>query len=163
MRTALQIYSNNLHEVFMRKSDLVIDALFLTLYQILACLALYAVAWLFTKIADRFIEVGFFATNLIYTLILGIGMAVLLWIYAYKMTYRTVNFTLTASIITSAIAVVIHLFLSAVFNYSAAIAGMALPLSGIIVYGTSFSAPESRYHFDIILYLLQWRLSRHEA
>ena len=47
----------------MRKSELVIDALFLTLYQILSCLALYAAAWMFVKIANSFVEVGFFCNQ----------------------------------------------------------------------------------------------------
>ena len=127
----------------MRKSDLVIDALFLTLYQILSCLALYTVAWLFTKIANNFVEVGFFATNLIYTLILGIGQAILLWIYAYKTTYRSAYFVLSESIIVSFIAIVVHLLFAAIFNYSALIAGMSLPLSGIVMFGNVFAAPES--------------------
>ena len=127
----------------MRKSDLVIDALFLTVYQILSCIALYVVAWLFTKIANNFIEVGFFATNLIYTIITGVGMAVLLWLYAYKMTYRSAYFVLSEAIIISAISIVLHLLFAAIFNYSALIAGMSLPLSGIIVFGATFTAPES--------------------
>ena len=127
----------------MRKSDLVIDALFLTLYQILSCLALYAASWMLVKIANSFVEVGFFATNLIYTLIIGIGMAVLLWIYAYKTAYRSAYFVASETVISSVIAIIVHLLLSAVFNYSAVIAGMTLPLSGILVYGTIGEAPET--------------------
>ncbi len=127
----------------MKKSELVIDALFLTLYQILSCLALYAVAWLFAKIANSFVEVGFFATNLIYTVILGVGLAILLGIYAYKSTYRSAYFVLHEAVISSVLAIILHLLLSAVFNYSAAISGMCLPLSGILVYGTTAEAPET--------------------
>ena len=127
----------------MRKSDLVIDALFLTLYQVISCVAIYFVAWLFLKIANNLVEVGFFATNLIYTLITGIGVCVMLWIYAYKTTYRSAYFVLYEAVISSAIAIVVHLLLAAIFNYSAVIAGMTLPLSGLIVYGTIAEAPET--------------------
>ena len=127
----------------MRKSDLIIDALFLTLYQVLSCLSVYFVAWLFLKIANQFVEVGFFATNLIFVIITGIGVCVLLWIYAYQTTYRSARFALSESIITSLIAIVVHLLLAAVFNYSALIAGSPLPLSGVIVYGNISQAPET--------------------
>jgi len=127
----------------MRKSDLIIDALFLTLYQVLSCLSIYFVAWLFLKIANQFVEVGFFASNLIFVLITGVGVCVLLWIYAYKTTYRSAHFLMSETIISSIIAIVVHLLLAAVFNYSTAVAGMTLPLSGLIIYGNISTAPET--------------------
>ena len=127
----------------MRKSDFIIDALFLILYQVLSCLAIYLVAWMFLKISNQFVEVGFFASNLIFVIIMGIGVCALLWIYAYKSTYRSAHFVASETIITSSIAIVVHLLLGAVFNYSTAIAGMTLPLSGLIVYGNIDVAPET--------------------
>ena len=126
----------------MRKSDLIIDALFLALYQVLSCLAMYCVAWLFLKIANQFVEVGFFASNLIFATIMGIGVCALFWICAYKSGYRSAHFVASETLITSAIAIVVHFLLAAVFNYSTAIAGMTLPLAGLIVYGNVEIAPE---------------------
>lgn len=127
----------------MRKSDLLIDALFLALYQVLSCLAIYFVAWMFLKFANKFVEVGFFASNLIFALIMGIGVGALLWVYAYKSTYRSAHFVPLETVITSLIAIAVHFLLGAVFNYSTVIAGMTLPLSGLIVYGNISVAPES--------------------
>ena len=90
----------------MRKSDLIIDALFLALYQVLSCLAMYCVAWLFLKISNQFVEVGFFASNLIFATIMGIGVCALFWICAYKSGYRSAHFVASETLITSAIAIV---------------------------------------------------------
>ena len=74
---------------------------------------------------------------------MGVGLAVLLWMYAYKSTYRSAYFVLREAIFSSVITIVLHLLLSAVFNYSAVISGMTLPLSGILVYGTIAETPET--------------------
>ena len=124
----------------MRKLDAAIDALFLAAYQILSCMVIYFATWMGVKIVSGFVELDFLTTNLIYSIAMGIGVGVLLVIYAYKATYRAASLVVSESVLSSALAVVIHLLLTAAFSYTPLIGGAALPLSGVILFGNV--APE---------------------
>jgi len=143
----------------MRKLDVLIDALFLAFYQILACMVLYFATWMLMKIPNLFTEVGFFATNLIYSIVLGVGLGILLLIYAYKTTYKAAYFVMSESIASSVIAIVIHLLLTAAFNYTPLLGGMALPLSGIFVYGTVAEIPKDQSLIPGLMPLIIFALS----
>ena len=126
----------------MRKLDVLIDALFLAFYQIIGCMVLYFATWMLMKIPNLFMDVGFFVTNLIYAIVLGVGLGVLLMIYAYKTTYKAAYFVPSEAIVSSILAIVIHFLFTAAFNYTPLLGGMALPLSGVFVFGTVSEAPK---------------------
>ena len=143
----------------MRKLDVLIDALFLAFYQILACMVLYFATWMLMKIPNLFTDIGFFATNLIYSIVLGIGLGVLLLVYAYKTTYKAAYFVMSESIVSSVIAILIHLLFTAAFNYTPLLGGMALPLSGVLVFGTVSEIPSDQSMIPGLMPLLIFVIS----
>ena len=128
----------------MRKIEAALDALFLGLYQIISCMVIYFIAWMLLKILGGFAEIGYLATAVIYAVIPGIGVGVLLCIYAYQTTYRAAYFNLSESLLSSVLAIVGHLLITAVFRYTPLIGGAALPLSGLLSVGADYTSVQAQ-------------------
>ena len=128
----------------MKKLDIAIDALFLMLYQILSCLVVGFATWMLLKIVNTFVPIGYFVSQILYAVCLGIGVGALLVVYGYMTTYRSAAFSQTESILSSVVASVFHLLIAAVFRYAPLVSGAALPLSGLLSLGSGYSSFESQ-------------------
>lgn len=126
----------------MKKTEYLLDALFLLIYQIISCMVVYFAAWMLVKIVDRFIYVPMFALYVIYAAILLVGVGVLMAFYAYYGSYHAAAFDAVGSIASGAIATVVHLLIAAVFGYLPLLSGAPLYLSSLFINGTGLTSAE---------------------
>lgn len=127
----------------MRKTECLLDALFLLIYQLLSCIVVYFATWMIVKIVDKFVYLGYFWSSVWYAVLISVGVGVLLWIYAYKTSYRAAELRHAEVLLASALAIFFHLLIAAVFNYLPLLSGSTRFLSGLLSLGRSFDSVEA--------------------
>ncbi|MBQ2735196.1 MAG: hypothetical protein IJF33_05125 [Clostridia bacterium] len=126
----------------MKKTEYLLDALFLLIYQLLSCMVIYFAAWMLVKIVDRFVYLPMFALYVVYATVLLVGVGVLMALYAYHGAYRAAAFDALGAVISGALATVVHLLIAAVFGYLPLLSGAPLYLSSLLVNGTGLTSAE---------------------
>ena len=126
----------------MRKTEALLDALFLTVYQIVSCMVIYFASWMLLKIVDKLVLLNPLAVSAVYAVLLFVGVGVLQCLYAYYSGYKTAQFSLGDSLLASGIAVVMHLLIAAVFNYLPLIAGSARYIAAILANGSALASAD---------------------
>ena len=126
----------------MKKTEYLLDALFLLIYQLLSCMVIYFAAWMLVKIVDRFVYLPMFALYVVYATVLLVGVGVLMALYAYHGAYRAAAFDALGAVISGALASVVHLLIAAVFGYLPLLSGAPLYLSSLLINGTGLTSAE---------------------
>ncbi len=123
-----------------KREGILLDALFLFLFQIIACMVVYFAVWMLNKILDGIVLMSFFATTTVYAVGMLLGLGALICFYAYMSAYRSARFSWSCYLLTALPACVVHFLFAALFGYMPLFAGAALPAAGLIALGDGYTS-----------------------
>ena len=126
----------------MKKSDVLISTLVLSVYQILCCMVIYFATWMAQLILEKIVLFDYFSASVVQAVLLFVGVGALILVYAYHTAYRTASFDLGAWGLSALLATLIHTAIGAVFSFLPLLCGAASPLSGVIAFGGGYVSPE---------------------
>ncbi len=121
----------------MKKNHLVFNSLIYTLYFILSCIVIMFAEMLVMRIVNLFIDPSPLTECVICALVYTVGINALLAIVSYKEGYGAGYYSWLGTLISGAVASLIHFIFALLFNFAAFSAGGVRFITALIKLGSS--------------------------
>lgn len=125
----------------MRKTlDALINAPLYALYMFLSCLVVMFAEILVVKVANWFIVTDFYSTSVIRAVVYSIGVNAILAAIAFREGFKNAKATPIATIISGALATLLHSIFCLLFSFEAFCAGGVKSIAIIIKFGKAINS-----------------------
>ena len=123
----------------MKKQAILIDASIYALFMFMSCLVTLFAEILITKVVNNLFVMTPFSLCVLRVFIYSGGVLAILGIISFKEGYKTLECSVSSSLISGGIAVVIHFFFSLLFSFDAFCSGPVVFVSALMKYGTGLT------------------------
>ncbi len=120
----------------MRKTDILFNSVVYAVYMIVSCIVIMFAEILTVKIVNLFIDPSALTECVICALVYTVGVSALLAIVSYKEGYRAAHYSCTGTLISGAIASILHFLFALLFSFQAFIAGGVRFATALVKLGT---------------------------
>lgn len=124
----------------MRKTEVLLNSFVYSLYLLAACLCGVGVDFLVLKVLDSIIVVSPFLACVLKAIIYFAVTVAVVFVLAYKEGYKEASFFAGETVVSMAIATLVHFLFAFLFNFNQFFAGGVKFYSAIFVYGDKISS-----------------------
>ena len=124
----------------MKKIDILVSSLVYAVYMLISCVIVMCAEILAVKIVNLFVVTEFFSLTVIRTLLYTVGVNALLAVISYREGYKTAYFSIPETLISGAIATLLHLVFALLFNFEAFSAGGVRSITALIRFGSDLNS-----------------------
>jgi len=121
----------------MKKQGIFIDALLYALFMFISSLVTLCAEMLITKVINNLFVMTPFSLCVIRAVIYSVGVIAIIGIMGFMDGYKTAECSVPSSLISGAIAVMIHFFFSLLFSFDAFCSGAVKFVSALIKFGSN--------------------------
>ena len=134
----------------MKKKGIFLDALLYALFMLISSLVTLFAEMLITKVINNLFVMTPFGLCVIRAVIYSVGVIAILGIMGFMEGYKTVECSVPASVVSGALAVIVHFFFSLLFSFDAFCSGAVKFISALIKYGSDLGYNDFKSGVDPI-------------
>ena len=124
----------------MKKIDILVSSLVYAVYMLISCVIVMCAEILAVKIVNLFVVTEYFSLTVIRALLYTVGVNALLAVISYREGYKTAYFSIPETLISGAIATLLHLVFALLFNFEAFSAGGVRSITALIRFGSDLNS-----------------------
>ncbi|MGM9644741.1 MAG: hypothetical protein ACI3X1_06615 [Eubacteriales bacterium] len=137
----------------MKKGDILFGTALRSVYMLGSCIVIMFAEMLAIKIIDLFVGLSPLSLCIVRALIYTVGVNALLAIVSYKEGYRSASFSAVGTLISGALASLLHFLVSLLFSFEAFCSGGVKFITALVKFGASLNSESfsgSLSRFDCI-------------
>lgn len=124
----------------MKKIDILASSLVYAVYMLISCVIVMCAEILAVKIINLFVVTEYFSLTVIRAILYTVGVNALLAIISYREGYKTAYFSIPETLMSGAIATLLHLVFALLFNFEAFSAGGVKSITALIRFGADLNS-----------------------
>ena len=124
----------------MKKIDILVSSLVYAVYMLISCVIVMCAEILAVKIVNLFVVTEYFSLTVIRALLYTVGVNALLAVISYREGYKTAYFSIPETLISGAIATLLHLVFALLSNFEAFSAGGVRSITALIRFGSDLNS-----------------------
>ena len=123
----------------MKKSDVIVDALFYAVYMLGSCIVVMVAEWFFVKVLSLLFPINYFALCIIRATIYTLGVNAILAIISYRGGYKAAQCSVVGTAISCILATVAHFMFCLLFRFNAFCAGGVKFIAALTMFGSNLN------------------------
>lgn len=124
----------------MKKGDILFGTVVYSVYMLVSCVVMMFAEMLAIKIIDLFVGLSPLSLCIVRALIYTVGVNALLAIVSYREGYRAASFSVVGTLISGALASLLHFLFSLLFSFEAFCSGGVKFITALVKFGSSLNS-----------------------
>lgn len=137
----------------MKKQYFFIDALLYAFYMLVSCITVMFAEMLIVKVLSLLFPISYFALCIIRAAIYTLGVNAILAIIAFREGYKAAYCSVIFTLISGAIATVIHSLFALLFSFEAFSAGGVRSITALVNFGSALESSAALAKLDLLDYV----------